>query len=236
MGDVMQQAYFITGTDTDVGKTFVTCLLLENIKRSGRNCFGLKPIAAGAIVTKEGLMNDDAQALLRQGSVALEYHDVNPICLQPAIAPHIAASLAGIQLRVSDLVANCRASIKKGLMVDTKAVTLIEGAGGWHVPVGASEFLSDMVIELQLPVILVIGMKLGCLNHAKLTVDAIESSGLRLAGWVANQVSPEKMPFFEENISAIKELIYAPCLGIVPYSPSAAISDVAHQLDIDNLN
>ena len=150
----------------------------------------------------------------------LEYEEINPICLQQAIAPHIAAAQEQVEINASELAEHCKKVINK------KAdLTLIEGAGGWMVPLNQQEYIGDIVKVLNIPVILVVGMKLGCLNHALLTVNALKEEGINLHGWIANQLDPE-MPVFEENIKTLQSKIAAPLLTIIPWSYDSEISDL----------
>ena len=178
----MTRTYFVTGTDTEVGKTAVSCALLEAARRAGRSTAAVKPVAAGC--DSEG-RNEDALALQQSISMSLPYAQINPVALQPAIAPHIAAEQAGRRLQADRLAGLCRGVM--GLGAD---LVLIEGAGGWRVPLGPRETFADIAINLQVDVILVVAMRLGCINHALLTAEAISRDGLRLAGWVANQPGP----------------------------------------------
>ena len=208
-----RQTYFVTGTDTEVGKTFVTAGFLNLARRESKRALGLKPIAAGCEITDAGLRNEDAIALINASGTQLPYDEINPVALEPAIAPHIALAQVGEMVSADYLAKHCQR------VVDLEApdVTLVEGAGGWFVPLSGEDSLSDLARVLQFDVILVIGMKLGCLNHALLTQAAIEHAGLTVAGWVANTVIEEPMPYLEDNIVTLKERMHAPCLGVVPY-------------------
>lgn len=212
----VSNAFFVTGTDTGVGKTRVACALLEQANVQGLSTAAVKPVAAGCELTDDGLRNEDALLLQAACSVSLEYPVVNPVALEAAVAPHLAAVVAGRRLQVERLAGFCRGvlSLKAGL-------TLVEGAGGWRVPVNESERLSDLACALQLPVILVVGMRLGCLNHALLTAESIRHDGLQLAGWVANQVEATPMAMLQENIESLDKLMPAPCLGRVPWVAGA---------------
>ena len=203
--------FFVTGTDTDVGKTFVAAALLLSARDRGLRCVALKPVAAGCTRTKAGLVNDDALELIAASGANLDYETVNPVALEPPIAPHIAAQQAGMALSASALARHCREALG-----DDFDFAIIEGAGGWLVPLNATETLADVCVDLGARPILVVGMKLGCLNHALLTADAIVASGGELAGWVANCPTPE-MHVFDENIASLRERLPAPCLGVVPY-------------------
>jgi dethiobiotin synthetase len=203
--------YFISGTDTDVGKTLVACGLLRAAALRGLRTLAIKPVAAGAELTENGLRNEDALMLMAAMTEVLPYQQVNPVLLEPAIAPHIAAEQVGKRITVSQLAGICR-----GVMMQPADFILIEGAGGWRVPLNRHELLSDLASELQAPVILVVGMKLGCINHALLTAEAIRADGLRLAGWVANQIDPD-MACVEENLATLNAMLDAPCIGIVRY-------------------
>lgn len=207
----MSKAYFVTGTDTEVGKTFVSSALLARAKKQGFSTAAVKPVASGAVMTAEGLRNEDGVALLSQCSLSLRYEEVNPVVFEPAIAPHIAAQQVNRLVHVNELKKYCNVVLNKNA-----DVTLIEGAGGWRVPVNNQETLADLARELKLPIILVVGMRLGCINHAVLTAEAIKRDGLELAGWVANRVSPS-MSVYEENFLTLTQLLPAPCVGHVPH-------------------
>lgn len=222
--------YFIAGTDTDVGKTFVACALLSKANSEGYSTVALKPVAAGCVASDAGLRNEDALALMASASIKLSYEAVNPIALLPPIAPHIAAAEIGLKLNVDGLLQKSQAVLQAGA-----DFTLVEGAGGWHVPLDGQAYLSDYAVALGMPVILVIGLKLGCLNHALLTVQAIEASGLRLAGWVANQVGFEPMSRQEASIETLKQCLNAPCVGILPHTMGAKPALTAKHLDISRL-
>ena len=223
--------YFISGTDTDVGKTLVACGLLRAAALRGLRTLAIKPVAAGAELTENGLRNEDALMLMAAMTEVLPYQQVNPVLLEPAIAPHIAAEKAGKRITVAQLAGLCR-----GVMMQPADLILIEGAGGWRVPLYRHELLSGLASELQTPVILVVGMRLGCINHALLTAEAIRADGLRLAGWVANQIDPG-MSCFEENLATLKAMLDAPCIGVVPYlaQDQRAADAVAACLDISIL-
>lgn len=225
----MEKKFFIAGTDTEIGKTTIACGLLEKANQQGLRTLALKPVAAGAESTPEGPRNDDALALMQSASIELSYEQVNPVLFEPPIAPHIAAQQAGKRLTVSQLAGYCR-----GTLMTPSDFALVEGAGGWRVPLSGRETLAGLAVELHLPVILVIGMKLGCLNHALLTAEAIRRDGLPLAGWVANRVDPD-MSCFDENVETLKQFLPAPCLGVVPHLPGASPAALAEHLDISTL-
>ncbi|RYY80660.1 MAG: dethiobiotin synthase [Moraxellaceae bacterium] len=207
-----RQAYFVTGTDTDVGKTFVTSLLLARASSQGHACFAIKPISAGCRVDAAGdLISDDAQCLQQYASVNLVEELVAPIKLPAATSPHIAAAQVGERLQAGRVVGHIRA----GLSTRASHI-LVEGAGGWRVPINMQECISDVAKQLRLPVILVVGIRLGCLNHALLTAELIMRDGLPLAGWVANCLR-ENEPFMAEQIDTLNKKISAPCLGVIPY-------------------
>ena len=222
-----RHTFFIAGTDTDAGKTLIATGLLAAANQRGLRTVAMKPVAAGCEETEQGLRNGDALELLEAMSEQLPYERVNPVALQAAIAPHIAAQQEGRRLLVSQLVGYCR-----GVMMQPADLLLIEGAGGWRVPLNRNETLAGLVRELQLPVILVVGMKLGCINHALLTAEAIARDGLSLAGWVANCRDPD-MVVFEENLATLRDLIHAPCLGVVPHLESPDDASVAAHLNIE---
>ena len=206
----MQKHFFLAGTDTDVGKTVVSCALLRQATAAGLSTLGLKPIAAGCEKIDGEYRNDDALALMASSTASLPYKAVNPIAFADPIAPHIAAMHSGVSVSASDLANQCQQQLVNDHF------TIIEGAGGWRVPLNDTESMADLARVLGLPVILVVGFKLGCLNHALLTVEAITRDGLPLAGWVANQIDPD-MAVVDENLASLKQRINAPCLGFIPY-------------------
>ncbi|KAF0867236.1 dethiobiotin synthase [Pseudomonas sp. LD120] len=226
----MSPAYFITGTDTDVGKTTVATGLLQAARLAGLSTAAGKPVASGCEPSAQGLRNADALALLAQSSLPLSYAEVNPFAFEPAIAPHLAAREAGVALTVQSLLMPMRHLLAKGA-----DFTLIEGAGGWRVPLAGQDNLSDLAMALGLPVILVVGVRLGCINHALLTAEAIAQDGLQLAGWVANIIDP-KTSRLEENLATLAERLPAPCLGRVPRLKPASAETVAEYLQLDLLD
>jgi dethiobiotin synthetase len=226
----MSRAYFIAGTDTDVGKTTVAAGLLFAARQAGLSTVAGKPVASGSAVTPNGLRNADALALLAQCSVDLNYDEVNPFAFEPAIAPHLAAREAGVPLTVQELARPMRL-----LLARNADFTLIEGAGGWRVPLADQANLSDLAVALSLPVILVVGVRLGCINHALLTAEAIANDGLQLAGWVANIIDP-KTSRLEENLATLAERLPAPCLGRIPRLKKTGADAVAEYLHLELLD
>lgn len=222
----MSRTWFVTGTDTGVGKTAVCCALLEAAAAAGLATAAVKPVAAGC---DDRGRNEDALQLMACMSAQLDYEQVNPVALKAAIAPHIAAREEGRRLSVSRLAGLCR-----GVMSTASDFVLIEGAGGWRVPVGSRETLADLARELQVGVILVVGMRLGCINHALLTAEAIQRDGLQLAGWVANQ-SDSRMANHQENLDTLRNLLPAPLLGDVPRLSPFDPVEASSYLDIKGL-
>ena len=225
----MAHKYFITGTDTHVGKTLVATGLLVRAGQLGLSTAAIKPVAAGCDATAEGLRNDDALLLQQCTSKALPYDQVNPIALKDFIAPHIAAKDEGRRLDASRLAGFCR-----GVFMQGADFTVIEGAGGWRVPLNERQTFAQLAVELQCPVILVVAMRLGCLNHALLTAEAIARDGLPLAGWVANAATPQ-MERYAENLESLKSRLPAPLLGEIPYLEKPAPEVLAKYLDFDQL-
>lgn len=207
----MSRNFFIAGTDTDAGKTLITEALLLKANEAGLRTLGLKPVAAGADETADGPRNADALKLMQASSVKLPYRQVNPVLFRAPIAPHIAAQQEGRLVTVNTLTGYVR-----GAMMTPADLRLVEGAGGWLVPLNDREPLSALVQQLQLDVILVVGMKLGCLNHALLTAQVIRQAGLKLAGFVATQVDVD-MSCVDENLQSLKQMLGCPCLGFVPF-------------------
>ena len=225
----MNAAYFVTGTDTEIGKTTIAAGLLHAARLAGHSTAAAKPVASGCQLTTEGLRNDDALALLGQCTLPLRYDEVNPLAFAPAIAPHLAARDLGVSLDVPTLHGAVQAVLDKGA-----DFTLVEGAGGWRVPLGGMATLADLARALDLPVILVVGVRLGCINHAVLSAEAILADGLPLAGWVANVVDPNTARL-EDNLVTLVERLPAPCIGQVPFLPSISPEQVAQHLDLSRL-
>ncbi|UVK83506.1 dethiobiotin synthase [Pseudomonas sichuanensis] len=226
----MSQAYFIAGTDTDVGKTTIAAGLLHAARQHGLSTLAAKPVASGCVVTPKGLRNSDALALIDESSIKLPYEQVNPFAFEPAIAPHVAAREAGVALNVPTLL-----QVMRHVLAQNADFTLVEGAGGWRVPLSGQANLSDLAIALKLPVILVVGVRLGCINHALLSAEAIARDRLQLAGWVANIVDP-RTSRLEDNLSSLAERLPAPCLGRVPWLKQASADAVAAHLQLDLLD
>lgn len=215
-------AWFLTGTDTGVGKTRIACALLHRARSEGRTALGMKPVAAGV---DESGKNEDVEALLATGSFALPARQINPCLLRSPVAPHIAAREEGA---VIDPEAIYSAFVDLRRLAE---VVVVEGVGGFRVPLAEGFDSADLAVRLALPVILVVGLRLGCLNHALLSVEAIERRGLALAGWVANRIDPE-MRFAEANIETLRAAIAAPLLGDVPWCPEAGADEVAAWLEL----
>ena len=218
----MSATYFITGTDTEVGKTFITCALLHRARLDGLTAVGLKPIAAG---TDAQGINEDVAEITAANHVALPPEVINPYCFAPAIAPHIAAREAGVEVDFKRIQASVTAAQALADLV------LVEGAGGFRIPLGVDRDSADLTVALGAPVILVVGMRLGCLNHALLTAEAIAARGLTLAGWVANRIDPA-MSRFEENLSSLQARMPAPLLGVVPHAPAEGSRGAALMLQL----
>src|SRR3989338_379824 len=217
-----EMSYFLTGTDTNVGKTLIACALLHGFAAQGKRVIGMKPVAAGC---HDDGQNDDVRQLRAESNVSARDTQINPYSFAPAIAPHLAAQLAGVSI---DFVRIKAAFSELSAQAD---VVIVEGAGGLLVPLNATQDSADLMCELGLPVILVAGMRLGCLNYALLTVEAITARGLVLAGWVANVIDSE-MSMLDENIAALRERITAPLLGVVPYTAQPGAREVASRLDL----
>jgi dethiobiotin synthetase len=223
--------YFITGTDTGVGKTLIACALLTAFARRGLRAVGMKPVAAGAEETPAGWRNEDVDALLAAsnvGTLRLQRHEINPYLFCRPVAPHLAARMEGGAIDLAVLE-------RSFIHLRTKAdVVVVEGVGGFLVPLNDSEDAADLAIRLGLPVVLVVGMRLGCLNHALLTQEAIAVRNLRLAGWVANRID-QKMEMFAENVAALRERIRAPLIGEVPFLGAPGSHEVAKFLEVSSL-
>jgi dethiobiotin synthetase len=226
----LRKSFFVTGTDTDVGKTLATCAMLRAAASAGNSAVGMKPLAAGGAQTADGLRNDDALQLQAASTLTLTYDEVNPICLAEPASPHIAAELAQRKVRVERLAGFCQ-----GVLSLRANLTLFEGAGGWRVPVNDREFMSDLAKQLKLPVIIVVGMRLGCLNHALLTGEAVARDGLRIAGWIANRIDPH-MEHYQRNLDTLREGFPAPLLGEIPWLGGAdPAAQAARYIALDQL-
>lgn len=229
----MARGFFITGTDTDVGKTTVALGLMAAFQQKGLSVAAMKPVSAGCTQTNAGLRNDDAMQLMRQASVELPYEIVNPFAFEPAIAPHIAAAESNVEMSI-DIIKQAYQFI--AAEVD---VVIVEGAGGWLVPLNKAQTMADLARAFQLDVIQVVGLKLGCLNHALLTSESIAAQSLTQVAWVANHASDD-MPYGDENIKTLQQRLPGECLGIVPALQFAnenmiVSEDIAKHLHVDTL-
>lgn len=221
----MSDGYFITGTDTECGKTEITLALMHLLKARGQSVLGMKPVASGAEPTAEGLRNADALRIQNEASFTIDYDLVNPYAFQPPIAPHLAAEQAGQQIELQQIHQIYQQLGQKADQV------LVEGVGGWRVPLNDQAAVSDLACLLDLPVILVVGLKLGCINHALLSVEAILAYGLPLAGWVANLADPQMLEP-DANLNSLKQRIPAPMLGYVPRLTDVTPSGIARYLEL----
>ncbi len=217
------RSYFVTGTDTGVGKTLVTAALLRRLREAGVAVAGMKPVAAGAVPGPEGPANPDALLLQAESSVRHPYAIVNPWLFEPAIAPHIAAAEAGTTI---DTV---RIAAAHACLFEDADVVLAEGAGGFLVPLDAKRSFAELPALLGMEVLLVVGLRLGCLNHALLTAAAIEAQGLPFAGWIGNCIDPE-FSRRDANVATLAARLAAPCLGIVPWMEKPDVAGAAAAL------
>lgn len=206
----MQQSVFITGTDTGIGKTLYSRLLLQSLNAAGLRTAAMKPIASGAQSVAGEWRNEDAVLLQQTATTTYGYKDCNPYCFAPAIAPHLAAQQAGVEIDI--------AVIQKAYsrLASQAEVTVVEGVGGWLVPINQQHSVADLVMAMQIPVILVVGLRLGCINHALLTADNITRRGVRLIGWVANIIEPDMLKL-QDNIEALRQRIQAPLLDVIDF-------------------
>ena len=211
----MGQSYFVLGTDTHVGKTYIASALVKHFVAQDLKTIGMKPIASGCEVNeKNELINQDVTALVSESNVSADLDLINPYRFAPAIAPHLAADQLGVSIDINKI----KHAYEK--LSNLAEVVIVEGAGGFVVPLNKTETLADLAVQLNLPIVLVVGIKLGCINHALLTVEAIKSRGLILSGWVANQIDPN-MSMFDENVTSLKQRIAAPCLSVVCWMGAA---------------
>lgn len=206
----INRSVFIAGTDTGIGKTHAACTLLHALRAAGYTACGMKPVASGCVEMPEGLRNDDALALQAASSAVLPYPLVNPVALRDPLSPHLAAVHDGIEISLAPL----HRAFEQ--LVGSYQRVVVEGVGGWLVPLAPGLFAADIAKQWRLPVILVVGLRLGCLNHALLSARAIEADGCRLLGWIGNRIDPD-MGALEENLMTLRELLPAPCLGVLPH-------------------
>lgn len=224
----MSEGLFITGTDTGCGKTEITLGLMQALQQRGESVLGMKPVASGAERTGDGLRNEDALRIQAECSHQLAYERVNPFAYAPAIAPHLAAESSGRAIDLDQIQAEYRALSQ---LADR---LIVEGVGGWLVPLGADSTVADLVLRLELPVILVVGLRLGCINHALLTQAAMQQSGVQVLGWVGNQVE-SGMDSLEGNLATLRERLAGPCLGVVPWLEHPSPEVISRHLDITSL-
>jgi dethiobiotin synthetase len=218
------QGFFVTGTDTGVGKTLIACASLHALASSGKSVVGMKPVAAGS----EAGRWRDVDALAAASTVLAPTKLLNPYAFEPAIAPHIAAELAGARIEL-EVIARAYAELAR-----LAEVVVVEGIGGFLVPLSERDTTADLARRLALPVVLVVGMRLGCLNHALLTRAQIQACGLHCAGWVANCIVPG-MPQLDANLRALEQRLDCPLLGVVPYQDDPSPADVAARLALEPL-
>ncbi len=216
----MNLKLFITGTDTDVGKTYVSKSLIHSLNNLGFNTLGMKPIASGCNNINGKLINDDALQLQNTSSIKLKYNKINPIAFEPPVAPNIAADKINQRIELSKLSHICKQTLNY-----KSDITVIEGVGGWYVPINKTESMADFVIKNNLSVILVVGIKLGCLNHAILTYKAILDSKVPFLGWIANCIDPNCLEI-EKNIETLKTWIKKPCLDVINYKDEISLSSI----------
>lgn len=220
---------FVTGTDTGAGKTLAACALVHALRARGLRVAPMKPVAAGAIATEGGWANEDTLALARAaGPFAPAPEAITPVLLREPMAPHIAAAREGRTIEMASLVEAHRR------LAESVDFTVVEGVGGFLVPLGPSLDTRDLAHALGLPVVLVVGLRLGCLNHALLTADSVRAAGLRLAGWIANHIDPA-MAAADENVAALVERLAAPLIGRIPRLPHVDAREAAAFLDVSAL-
>ncbi len=225
----MTKRWFVTGTDTEVGKTVASCALLQAARLAGYRTAGYKPVASGSEMTPEGMRNSDALALQRNSSVALRYEQVNPLTFLEPTSPHIVSAEERRPIEFTTLSTGLRALEERADWVQ------VEGAGGWFTPLSASHTFADWVVRERLPVILVVGIKLGCINHALLTAQAVQASGLAFAGWIANDVAPPGRRH-SEYLATLQALLPAPLLGEIPHIDNAQTAlDLGRYLSLSPL-
>ncbi|MEG3791811.1 dethiobiotin synthase [Lysobacter sp. CCNWLW3] len=219
------RSYFVTGTDTGIGKSFASAALLHALRARGLRAVGMKPVASGCELTPEGLRNEDALLLQAASSPTPAYADINPYALRAPLAPELAAAQDGVEVALPPLLA---AHARLAAQADA---VVVEGVGGWAAPLSATLDQAELARELGAAVVLVVGMRLGCINHARLTARAIEADGLRLAGWIGNEMDPH-MERRDDNFRLLRQRLGAPCWGRLPFAPEPEPSRFSHWLDV----
>ncbi len=221
-------AFYVTGTDTGAGKTFASCAVLHALRRAGRAAVGMKPVASGCASTPQGWRNEDALALIAASAVQPDYALVNPIALPEPTAPEFAARAAGVEVGLAPLVAAFHTLRPMGDPV------LVEGVGGWLAPLSRELMQRHLVQALQLPVLMVVGLRLGCINHALLTESALRASGCTPLAWIGSSVDPHLL-FAEDTQACLRERLAAPCLGILPWRADGDAEAASAALDVSRL-
>jgi dethiobiotin synthetase len=216
----MSRSVFVAGTDTGIGKTFVSCALLRALRANGLRAVGMKPVASGCVATPDGLRNDDALALIEASAPRPDYASCNPFAFSEAVSPHLAAAAEHAEVTLAPIeTAHAR-------LAGSADVVVVEGVGGWLAPLSPTLLASALPQTLGLPVILVVGLRLGCLNHAQLSARAILADGCDLLGWIGNAVDPA-MERREDNLATLRRLLPAPCLGVIDHGADAAKATTA---------
>jgi dethiobiotin synthetase len=216
----MSRSVFVAGTDTGIGKTFVSCALLRALRADGLRAVGMKPVASGCVATPDGLRNDDALALIEASAPRPDYASCNPFAFGEAVSPHLAAAAEHAEVTLAPIEA-AHASL-----AGSADVVVVEGVGGWLAPLAPTLLASALPQALGLPVILVVGLRLGCLNHAQLSARAIVADGCDLLGWIGNAVDPA-MERRADNLATLRRLLPAPCLGVIDHGADAAVATTA---------
>jgi len=227
------KGFFVTGTDTDVGKTWFSGALLHRLNQAGLETVAMKPVSAGCKWQDGQWQNDDALLLMREMSSEADYQDVNPYAFEPAMAPHLAAEQAGVEITFATI------EEKLKLLTANDQTVVIEGAGGWLVPLNKTQSVADLAQSIGLPIIMVVSIRLGCLNHALLTAESIQGSGLPLAGWVAN-IGEREYELANENIASLQKRLKSPLIGRLPftekYMPQVLAKSLDYELLLENID
>jgi len=222
----MNKGFFVTGTDTEVGKTLVSSGIIQLFVDAGEKVVGMKPVASGSLPTAQGLRSEDAATLIAPSNCEVPYDMLNPYCFEPPIAPHIAA------LRVGQRIELAKILTAYNELRNTADVVIVEGVGGWMVPIDGCQTMADVAVAMDLPVIMVVGIRLGCINHALLTYASIKASGLEFKGWVANIMDPN-VSMVPEILNSIQIKMHEPLLGLVPPMRNVDASQVSQCLAKD---
>ncbi len=225
---MVSKAFFVTGTDTGSGKTLASIMLMRAFKTAGQPVYGMKPVASGCMLTSAGLVSEDALQLIDNSSSRLPYALVNPVALASPCSPNIAAKLEGREVNTGQVLDAYQQLAKQ------EGVVIVEGIGGWRTPVFGQSGMGIIIKQMELPVVLVVGLRLGCISHALLTHESLKNENIEIAGWIANQVDPDYM-YIDETVACLQDVLDCNLLGLIPYLDDPGLSKTGSYLNITTL-